>query len=90
VDGGSGEEGQRPFVGKAKDPQEEVYDLECRDGLYSAVKVLGQEVPEDFGPEEPFDCGGDLVLRNVLASLSCWWQFWGQQVLLTGRGREDD
>ena len=35
--------------------------MEDRDGLDGAVEVLGREVPEDLGPEEAIDGGGDLV-----------------------------
>lgn len=39
----------------------EIYDLQDGDGFHGAVKVGGEEVPEDFGPEETFEGGADLV-----------------------------
>jgi hypothetical protein len=35
--------------------------LEDGEGLYCSVEVFGEEVPEDFRPEETFDCGGYLI-----------------------------
>jgi len=35
--------------------------LQNWNGLYGGVEVLGQEVEEEFGPEEAFDCAGELV-----------------------------
>jgi hypothetical protein len=61
VDSGAGDEFERPFVGEPNEAEQEVDDLENGEGLYSAIEVLGEEIPEDFGPEEAFDCGGDLV-----------------------------
>jgi len=39
--------------------------LKHRKRLYCAIEVLGEEVPEDLGPEKGFDCGGYLVLEIV-------------------------
>jgi len=61
VQGGAGDEAQRPFVGHAEDSEEQVHDLEGGNGLYGAVEVLGGEVPEDLGPEEAVEAGADLV-----------------------------
>ena len=58
---GAGDEAEGPFpcqTGKSKD---QVHDLEDGDGLDGRVAVLCEEVPEDFGPEEAFEGGGDLV-----------------------------
>ena len=40
---------------------DEVEDLEDRERFDGWVEGRGQEVPEDFGPEETFEGGGDLV-----------------------------
>lgn len=61
MDGCAGDEKEGPFPSKTDDAEEEVEDLQYRCGLDGAVEVLGQEVPEDFGPEETFEGGGDLV-----------------------------
>lgn len=55
------EEAERPFIGKGEDAEEKIEQLENRDRLNDGVKVGGSKVPEDFRPEEAFDCGGDLV-----------------------------
>jgi hypothetical protein len=52
------EEGQRPFPGEGDDTEDEVDDLQDWEGFYGRVEVFGEEIPEDFGPEEGFDCGG--------------------------------
>ena len=39
----------------------EIDYLEDGDGFDGPVEVGGQEVPEDFGPEEAFESGSDLV-----------------------------
>lgn len=61
VEGGAGNEAERPVPGEHDETGEEVEDLEDRHRLDGAVEVLGQKVPEDFGPEEAVDGGGDLV-----------------------------
>ena len=35
--------------------------MEEGDGADGVVEVGGEEVPEEFGPEETFDAGEDLV-----------------------------
>lgn len=55
---------QRPFPGKTYDAKDEVDNLEGRNGAHSTVKVCGQEIPEDFGPEKSFQSGGDLICEN--------------------------
>lgn len=57
----AGEELERPFPEQADDAEEEVEDLQDGRGFDGAVEVLGQEVPEDLGPEEAFERGGNLV-----------------------------
>lgn len=53
-----------PFPGEGEDAEEEVDELEDGDGADGGVEVGGEEVPEDFGPEEAFEGGGDLVCRE--------------------------
>ncbi|KAK0292352.1 hypothetical protein LTS00_007829, partial [Friedmanniomyces endolithicus] len=60
----AGEERERPFVGKGEEGEEEVEDLEDGDGFDEGVEVLGEEVEEEFGPEEAFEGGGYLVWRG--------------------------
>ena len=40
---------------------DEVEDLEDRERFHGRVEVGGEEIPEDLGPEETFEGGGDLV-----------------------------
>jgi hypothetical protein len=61
VERGAGEEVQRPFEGEHEDAQDEVDDLEYGDGLDTAIEGLGEEVPEDLGPEKTFNRGSNLV-----------------------------
>lgn len=35
--------------------------MEDGDGADGVVEIGGEEVPEEFGPEETFDAGDDLV-----------------------------
>lgn len=55
------EQRQRPFPRQADDAQDDVDDLQDGERLHGRVEVLGQEVPEDLGPEEGFQRGGYLV-----------------------------
>jgi hypothetical protein len=48
--------------------------LQDGDGLDGAVEVLGQEVPEDFGPEEAVEAGGDLVWRGLEGGIGSAWE----------------
>ena len=57
----SGEDWKRPFPAEAEKGEEEVYGLEEGDGADGGVEVGGEEVPEEFGPEETFDAGEELV-----------------------------
>jgi len=59
--GSAGDESQWPFPGEDNDTKEEVDDLEDGDRLYGSIEVLGEEIPEDLGPEETFHCSSDLV-----------------------------
>lgn len=49
---------QRPFVGEAHERDGDVEDLQDGDGLDGGVEVFGQEVEEEFGPEEGFEGAG--------------------------------
>jgi hypothetical protein len=55
------EEAERPFPGEDDDAEDEVYYLEKRERFNGGVEVLGEEVPEYFGPKETFDGGGYLI-----------------------------
>lgn len=76
--GGGGEEGQGPFPAEAEEAEEEVDGLEDGDGADGGVEVRGQEVPEEFWPEEGADRGGDLVCEG------CWLVGWGGEWGLGG------
>ncbi len=52
------EERERPLVGQGDEGEEEVENLEDGDGFDEGVEVLGEEVEEEFGPEEAFEGGG--------------------------------
>lgn len=45
---------QWPLVGEANECDDDVEDLQDGDGFDGGVKVFGQEVEEEFGPEEGF------------------------------------
>lgn len=66
VDAGAGEQRQGPLQGDHGDAEDEVDDLEDGEGLDGDVERLGQEVPEDLGPDEALDGGADLVCVTVL------------------------
>jgi hypothetical protein len=59
----AGDEVEGPLEGEHKQAEDEVDGLQDGDGLHGSVEGLGEEVPEDLGPEEAFDSGGDLVDR---------------------------
>ena len=61
----TGEESDGPLPRQAQDAHQDVDNLEGGHGLDGAVEVLGQEVPEDLGPEEGFDGGAYLVWWRV-------------------------
>lgn len=81
----AGNEAERPLIGEAYKAQDEVDYLECRHGLDSAVQVLGEEVPEDLGPEEALDGGSQLVCGQLAGAKCC-----GGGARRTGGSREDD
>lgn len=66
---GAGEKGQWPFPGERDDAEEKVDDLEDWEGFYGRVEVLGEEVPEDFGPEEGFE--GSCYLVYGIIRIGC-------------------
>lgn len=61
MDGSRSDIRKRPFPEKTDDAEDEVEDLEDGSRLHSTVKVLGEKVPEDFGPEEAFYRRGNLI-----------------------------
>ena len=81
------EEGERPLPREADDAEDEVYDLEDGEGLNGRVQVLGQEVPEDLGPEEGLE-GGCYLVCGFVSSCSDGWMcgIWA----LTGSSCQDD
>ena len=54
-----------PFPRQTQHAHEEVDDLQGGNRLDGAVEVLGQEVPEDLGPEEGFNGSAYLVCGRV-------------------------
>lgn len=54
-----------PFPRQTQHAHEEVDDLQSGNRLDGAVEVLGQEVPEDLGPEEGFNGSAYLVCGRV-------------------------
>lgn len=52
---------QRPFPRDANQPQDNVEDLKDGNGFDCGVEVLGEEVPEYFGPKEPVYSSANLV-----------------------------
>lgn len=61
MDAGSGEEGEGPLQGDHSHAEDQVDGLEDGGGLDGGVERLGEEVPEDLGPEVALDGGTDLV-----------------------------
>ena len=55
------DESEWPFPAEHDDAEDEVDDLEDGEGLHCCVEVFGEEVPEDFRPEESFHGGGYLI-----------------------------
>lgn len=52
---------ERPFPCEPQDAEQEIYYLQDGRWLDGAIEVLGEKVPEDFGPEEAFYGSGNLV-----------------------------
>jgi hypothetical protein len=65
VQAGAREETQGPLPAQPDNAQDDVEDLESGDLGHSAVEVLGEEVPEDLGPEDGFNAGAYLVCVHV-------------------------
>jgi hypothetical protein len=63
----AGDKLERPFVSQRDEAQHKVDDLQDRKGFDAGIKVLGEEVEEEFGPEEAFEGGGDLVYQRALS-----------------------
>lgn len=61
MDAGAGEQGEGPLQGDHGQAEEQVDDLQHGHGLDGGVERVGEEVPEDLGPEEALDGGTDLV-----------------------------
>ena len=58
---GSCEEWKRPLPCQTQQAEQQVDDLEYGDGADDAVEICGEEIEEDFGPEEGVDGGEGLV-----------------------------
>ena len=56
-----GEKLEWPFPGQIYEAEDEVYGLQYRYRFDGGVKVLCQEVEEEFGPEEAMETGGDVI-----------------------------
>lgn len=61
----AGDEPKGPFPSEDDDTQNEVDDLENGERLHGHVEVGGQEVEEDLGPEEAFECCCYLICVAV-------------------------
>lgn len=61
VDGRAGNKAQGPLPGEYEEAQEQVDNLQYRDGFDNGIEVPGQEVPEDLGPEEALDGCSHLI-----------------------------
>lgn len=88
MEGGLCDDAERPLPGCDDEPHYQVNGLQHWYRFYGAIEILGEEVPEDLGPEEAFDCGGYLVWRFRVSRVrmeAVW--FVGKR---TYRGREDD
>lgn len=57
----TGEQGERVFPGETQHAEEQVDDLQDGDRAHSSVEIGGEEVPEDFWPEEALKAGSDLA-----------------------------
>ena len=58
---GVGEEREGPLPGQTQEAEQQVDDLQDGEGLDDGVEVGGEEVEEEFGPEEGGDGGEGLV-----------------------------
>lgn len=57
----AGDEGGWVFPAEGEEAEQEVEALQDGDGFDGRVEGLGEEVPEDFGPEVGVQGGGELV-----------------------------
>ena len=64
VKGTALEEAKRPLKRNGEDAKHEVQQLQHRYRLDGRVEVAGGKVPEDFGPEEAFNGGSNLVCEG--------------------------
>lgn len=60
----AGEQRQWPFPGDTDYAEDNVENLQDGNGLDGAIEVLGEEIPEDLGPEEAVETGGYLVWES--------------------------
>lgn len=93
MDEGAGHEAERPLPRQPCEAEDEIGDLQDRDRLDSAVKGLGQEVPEDLGPEEALKSSGDLVWAFIMlvgrfATVTC--VRYGKRARTSCRGEGDE
>ncbi|QSZ35500.1 hypothetical protein DSL72_008370 [Monilinia vaccinii-corymbosi] len=61
------DEAQGPLPRQHAEPEEQIDDLEDGEGFDGAVEIFRQEIPEDLGPKESGDGGGDLVLISCVS-----------------------
>ena len=66
MEGGACEEWEGPFPCETDEAEDEVDDLEDGRAGDGAVEVFGEEVPEDFGPEEAFECSAYLIYYELV------------------------
>jgi hypothetical protein len=60
VDSGSSNKTKRPFPSKHDDTKDDVDYLKRGDGFDGSIEVLGEEIPEDLGPEDAVNTGYEL------------------------------
>lgn len=70
VEAGAGDGAEGPLEGEHAEAEDEVDDLQDGDGLDGAVEILGGKVPEDLGPEEALEGGGDLIFFCLCQHMS--------------------
>ncbi len=63
------DEAEWPFPGEHEETHHHVDDLEDGEGFHCVVEVFGQEIPENFRPEEAFKCSCALVCGELLVSV---------------------
>lgn len=62
------EQRQGPFPGETNDTENYIEDLQDRNGLDGAIEVLGEEIPEDLGPEEAVEPSAYLVYDGKVSN----------------------